>query len=206
MLGDPRYPLDTPVYTNLQQASQRLASPAGFEPVFIITGATNVSNTTVETTLFSTGLGSLAFKKNVAENGYSITFDVNGRYRTKAAAPGTLRLRIYWRQKDGTDTVIGDTGAITLPAAVGLTGWQLQGMVTMLIPGTGVDGTCQLVAHLVGGGPALTPVGFFNWLFQAADLIVDNLNEATFDITAQFSVADATNVIESKIGFVAAGA
>jgi hypothetical protein len=94
--------------------------PGEVRRMFAATSAKTVENTTTETSIVPTGVGSLAVATNYLIPGSSIRITALGTFKTAATPTLTLRLSL------GPNELI-TTGAISLPTIPLHSGWRLIG-------------------------------------------------------------------------------
>lgn len=158
--------------------------------IYTAAAATTVGNTTTETSLLTTPL---VMPVNSLVAGTTLRFAMVGNYQT-TAIPGTLRLRLkVTNTTDGTITV-GDTGTRVLAAGLGGFLFAVDALYSQRT--AGATGTSQ-GAGLCTMSTTLALADIWQWVASAGgtDTTVTN----TFDITAQFSIANITNVIRSDL-------
>ena len=155
--------------------------------VFTSTASATVANTTTETTLIGSGVGSLTLATNRLAAGKTLRIRARGYWGTDAAVAGTMR----WRVKLGSTTVL-DTGAITPAIAITNLFWQLD---------------AEIVCRTTGGSGTVFAQGYTDRqeVAEAALLAVTMVNTATttinttvtqaIDVTFEWGTADAENTI-----------
>jgi len=97
--------------------------PGEVRRMFAATSAKTVENTTTETSIVPTGVGSLAVATNYLIPGSSIRITALGTFKTAATPTLTLRLSL------GPNELI-TTGAISLPTIPLHSGWRLTATIT----------------------------------------------------------------------------
>ena len=149
-----------------------------------------VTNTTTETNILGTGVGSLSVPANVFMVGDSFHITVIGHLSSKNN--DDLRIRV----KSGS-VVLVDTGSINMP---GLTNQHFELNMDFTIRAIGAAG----VASIASGGQ-ITYIKDASTAFEGLDFSV--INNTTFDttvlntltITAEWSAADPLNSIYTEI-------
>jgi len=149
-----------------------------------------VTNTTTETNILGTGVGSLSVPANLFMVGDSFHITVIGLLSSKNN--DDLRIRV----KSGS-VVLVDTGNINMP---GLTNQHFELNLDFTIRAIGAAG----VASIASGGQ-LTYVRDFSNAFEGIDFSI--INNTTFDttvlntlnITVQWSAANSSNSIYTEI-------
>lgn len=156
------------------------------------TASTTIANSTTETTLLDTGVGSKTLAAAFLTVGKSIVFEISGVYST------TLTPTIQFKFKLGS-TVILDTGAVTTANTVTNQPFRFFGSLTCR--STGAAGTVFAQGELLLGGVATPLIGVAN----TGTSTIDTTGTLAMDITSTWgslSVSDtitSTNaVIESK--------
>jgi hypothetical protein len=149
-----------------------------------------VTNTTTETNILGTGVGSLSVPANVFMVGDSFHITVIGHLSSKNN--DNLRIRV----KSGS-VVLVDTGSINMP---GLTNQHFELNMDFTIRAIGAAG----VASIASGGQ-FTYIKDASTAYEGVDFSV--INNTTFDttvlntltITAEWSAADPLNSIYTEI-------
>jgi hypothetical protein len=149
-----------------------------------------VTNTTVESSILGTGVGSLSVPANLFMVGDSFHITVIGHLSSKNN--DDLRIRV----KSGS-VVLVDTGNINMP---GLTNQHFELNLDFTIRAIGAAG----VASIASGGQ-LTYIKDASTAFEGVDFSV--INNTTFDttvlntltITAQWNAANSLNSIYTEI-------
>ncbi|HEU4344041.1 MAG TPA: hypothetical protein VFU31_21000 [Candidatus Binatia bacterium] len=143
--------------------------------------STAINNTAAETN-FSTNI---SIPLRAWKIGKIYRFELNGKYSTDAATPGTLILRV----KLGT-TVMALSKTFTLPAAAANAGFKIVGSITCRT--TGATGTVSAEAAFFIEDNL---IGAFGCTPSNGTKTVDTTAAQTFQASAQFSVADVDNSI-----------
>lgn len=166
----------------ITQPGHRKGSPV----LYVATASAQVTNTTAETTLVGTGVGSLTFPADSLFIGRTIRIQAYGLLST-AAIPGTLRIKI----KLGS-TVILDTAAQTVASALSNFVWKVDALITVRVAGAsgGVFGQSAFEFQ-AGSLAALLAWAMTNTAVQVVDLTASN----TLDVTATWGTASADNDI-----------
>jgi hypothetical protein len=157
------------------------------DPASIFTGTAGVtvSNTSTETTLLGSGVGSLAIPSGLTVAGKCLRFRARGYWSTLAATAGTLTINF----KAGAST-IATTGAISVPLSQANNVWE-------------VDVDLNIYAY--SGSGSFWTQGWFrtsvaSQAMQQWDMLRTAANgihtlPATLNCTATWSVASSSNTI-----------
>lgn len=149
------------------------------------TAAASVSNTATETTLISTGAGTVTVPTNSQAVGDKFIIEASGFYDSKAAGPGNVVFRVKW----GSGALNLATPVINLVGAQNDARWKLRSEITRRsIGGSGVV-RANIAVFMQNAADGLILAG------TAADVTVPTDSAQAFDVTADFSVADASNTI-----------
>jgi hypothetical protein len=163
---------------------------------FSQTADQTVSNTTVETSIFATGVGSRVIPANTLKAGDSITVAIGGDIRTNGAGEN-----ITVRVSDGTN-VIADSGAISLDSTATLNFFEIElDIVVRSIGAAGVASVYtngQFTYQSTSGGGNYVGQGFNKSEGTNFDTTISN----TLDVTVQWGAASVDNVITSNIGVI----
>lgn len=177
----------------LTAAANGTSGGAGGGHLYSLPYSQSVSNTTAESTILRTGIGSMTLAGNTLQHGSIVRFRAQGVYAS-AAVPGTITFR--FRITSGSVQTLLTSPAIAIPASKSEYGWQFEcewvvdattgGLDESWIPPQGTiilqnDAADSLVAHV----------------FTYGDAPVDFTADQTFDLTVQMSTADTDNVWES---------
>lgn len=149
------------------------------------TSGSEFSDTTTETSLVDTGVGSVAIPANYFTAGMHLKVFAWGTYQTAVSA-GTMTLRI----KLNSTTVLASS-AITLPDAVSNYPWSIP-VAMITFKSVGSSGQIAAYGYSVFGS---TPT--INMLPQSGSTINTTI-EQVLDVTAQFGTASADNVWATK--------
>lgn len=157
---------------------------------FTSTATASVSNTTTETSIVGSGVGSATIPASRMRAGSTYRIRVLGYYST-ASSPGTLRLRV----KLGSTTVL-DTTAKTAHGSASSAQFEVEGTITCRT--TGASGT------VMGQGRALFPQtnNFTDgcWtMTNTATTTINTTSSQTIDVTAEWGTADAGNSISGAV-------
>lgn len=161
--------------------------------LYTAAAAVTVTNTTTETSLLTTPL---VLPPNLLVAGTTLRLVLWGEYQTMVGVPGTLRIRFkVTNATDGTKT-IAETGLRTLLAAMN-NGWGIECFYTQRTTGA----TAQ--SRGTGGMSIWTAATLAEaWLVALGTGSTDTTIPNTFDITAQFSVANVANIIVNHLAFI----
>lgn len=151
--------------------------------VFVQTASTTLNNSTTETTLTNTGVGSLTHPANFFIAGKTTRIKAYG-YLGDTGTP-TLRIKF----KLGSVVLI-DTTAITLPTITGSKAWVAEATFTCRT--TGASGTIQAQGYFSFDN---VTVPFLMTVANTGTSTVDTTVTQAFTLTAQWGAADAANTI-----------
>jgi hypothetical protein len=152
--------------------------------------STAITNTTTETTLIGSGVGSLSVPANGFEVGDSFHAKLIGHISCNSSA--TIRLRI----KTGS-VVLADTGVITLATATNKH-WEINVYFTIRsIGGAGVASIASggVFSYVKNAGVAFEGANFVSINNTNFDTTVSN----TLNVTAEWGSASASDSIYSDI-------
>jgi hypothetical protein len=152
--------------------------------IYTSTADKNVASTTAETSIIPTGTGTLTLPANFWVVGKTIKITLIGFLRSKSSAPGTLDVRT----KLGAVN-IGATGGFVMDT--GLSDIITRVNVLMTCRTTGATGTVKVCGALEYLGSGVTY--FKVQPFSQGSMVVDTTASSALDMTATFSVSDATN-------------
>jgi len=154
---------------------------------FTATTTATIANTTTETTLVGSGVGSLTFGANTLTAGKTIRLRCAGYWSSDLLLAGTMR----WRVKLGS-TVVLDTAAFTPIGGITNLLWQLDATITCRT--TGASGT----VFAQGSAERQETAGI---AFPARAMVntststIDTTASQALDVTFQWGTADADNTI-----------
>ena len=152
--------------------------------LFSQTSSVTVSNTTTETSLLGTGLGSATLPANFAAVGRSIRVRSYGYISNTATPSATLRIKV------GSVTILTSTGS--LPS--GLSNALVEFDFTFRFETIGATGT------IIGQGSTKITSGAFvssvgRPLVMTADATIDTTIANALDVTYEWGTASASNTI-----------
>lgn len=153
--------------------------------IFVQTASKTVANTTTETTLNSTGVGSLSLPTNFFVIGKKIRIVARG-YRSTANPSGTLRIRV----KLGATTIL-DTTALTATNGLTNRAWELNGVIVCRTTGAAGTVMAQGRCHMA---QTTTTANFWEML-NTSTIVIDTTAAQAITVTAQWGTADASNTI-----------
>lgn len=163
--------------------------------IYTQTAAKSISNTTNETSLIGTGVGTLTLPANFWVSGKTVRQRTFG-YVSQASSTGTYTIRI----KLGSTTV-AEVGPITTEA---LTSQQLiiDAMVTCVT--TGASSTFKTLVRLSFGGITDGATAAMKGMQYCTDQLntVNSANSAAWDVTVQHSSASASNSWTTQVATV----
>jgi hypothetical protein len=166
-------------YTNGEDTTASLTS-------YTQTTTKTVANTAAETTLLTSGTGTLTIPANFLSAGKTIRINVLGTY-SDTANP-TMNIKVYLGA-----TVVMTTGAITSNNATNQT-FEVRGVITCYT--TGVSGTVWGQGYLVQTAAAST--GRFSMANTAATTI-DTTASKTINVSVKWGSASASNTITTSV-------
>lgn len=172
------------------------AERAVSELLLIAAGDTTIANdATEESLLAGTLLGETRLRAAMFAGAALIEFAFWGLYGTQNAPGQTLQLRAYMGA-----TVVLDTGAVAITQNMTDKVWRCEGIICSREPGSVAQLAAQGLAWFTnsGGGGV---VGMPNSGLISADLS----DEKSFDFTAQWGAAHASNSLKLTNGFVRIG-
>jgi len=144
------------------------------------------NSTTVNTTAVETNLSTnFSIPANSLTAGRVKQLVMMGKYGSKAAAAGTIRLKV----KMGSTTLL-DTGAITMTDNLTNQGWQINAILTCR--STGASGTISPTgwAHFDTGAAA-----GIRTLTNAGTATIDTTAAQTLQVSVTFGTSDVANTI-----------
>lgn len=155
--------------------------------LFVATASATLTNSTTETTLLGSGVGSATIKANRVAAGTTLRLSLDGVVSSAAVTPGTLRIKV----KFGS-TVILDTTAQTITSSLTNMLWKVDGEITFRT--AGASGTCIGQSGFESQTGALG--AFAVWaMTNTATTTIDTTADIVIDITAQWSSATSSNSI-----------
>lgn len=171
----------------------RLTSRAE-RPIFVSTASATVGNTVNETSIVGTGVGSMTLPADYLTIGKVLRITVSGYYSTKAAAAGTLRVRIKLNSI-GAVTIL-DTGASTMTDNVTNAYWSIRPL-DIICRNTGA-----LTGEVIGQGQIVYSTSVAGGLVDdftplTAAVSVNTTLVQVILVTVQWGTADAGNTITS---------
>lgn len=161
------------------------SQPASGGTLFTSTASATVANTTTETSLIGSGVGSLTLAAGYFTAGKSLRFLVYG-YLSDQITPNTLRIRA----KFGS-TAILDTGAQTPTGSLSNRFWGMECTITNRT--TGVSGTVMAQCGWLYNTSAILVAQFD--MVNTSTVTVDTTGTLAVDVTAQWGGASASDTI-----------
>lgn len=141
-----------------------------------------VTNTTTETTLIGTGIGSMTLGADFLTAGKTINAVLHGYYAHAAVTPGTIRLRGYVGS-----TVVLDTGTVNLSGAI-TTNRTFAFQSVMTCRTTGASGSVISQGELKEQGSSA-------FVLNTSPTTIDTTISQTLDFTIEFSLASTDNKV-----------
>jgi len=159
--------------------------------IYSSTADATVGNTTTETSLVGTGVGSLTLPANFLIAGKTLRITACGYYSSKASSPGNLQINI----KLGSTVVnqLPGSGGSALAGSAASFGWRLSALVTCR--STGASGSVSSggdMTRLTSSSGANADFGFTK---NTGPVTIDTTAGQTLDLTATFNIADVANTI-----------
>lgn len=160
--------------------------------VFSQTADKTIANTTTETTLFGTGVGSLTLPANFWEVGKIIRMEIHGDMSDTGNPTAEVRVKFG-------STTLTDSTAITLKGLSGTEQWECIVIITCRTVGT--TGTLEAVVDFeyetTTGSSAIERLDVAGTLTT-----VNTTVSSAMDITFQWGTANASNTITSDVAFI----
>lgn len=156
-------------------------------PLFVSTASATVANTTSETSIIGTGVGTLTLPANTLSVGRQVHMHLFGYLGTT----GTPTLRIRWK---AGSTVLADTTAQTLSASISGNEW-FEAFLDLTCRSVGVTGTVigqGMFRYHLGAGAAGTDM---LEALNTSPVTLDTTATQALDVTAQWGTANASNTI-----------
>lgn len=166
--------------------------------LFTQTANATVSNTSTETTVLGSGVGSLTLPTGLLNRaGSTLRVRVGGTFSTKATSAGNLTVRV----KIGGTTVISRAGGLT--DNVTASDAYFEAVATITTRTTGATGT-TMAYGAVRLDTGAFQIGPSEWNMQgtAQPVTVDLTGTPALDVTAQFQTADASNTVTIRVATV----
>jgi len=158
--------------------------------LFVETADKTIANTTTETTMFGTGVGSLTLPANFWIVGRTLRIEIHGDFADTGNP--TAEVQAYL----GSTSCI-DSGAITLAGLAGTEEWEC--VVLMTCRSTGASGTIETVIdweyETSTGSSAIERLNV-----AGTTTTIDTTGTLVIDATFQWGTAAAANTLTSTIG------
>jgi len=164
--------------------------------LFTSTASSTVANTTTETTLIGSGVGSLTLPANYLQVGRTLRIHVLGTLdKTLASSCGNITVKL----KLGS-TVILSRGPAAATCAITATRPYMEVVGTCTVRSIGASGTtwCVGAMRFDSGAFQLGPTEW-NMMTTAQPVTVDTTASQVVDVTWQWSVADVDNSVTGAI-------
>lgn len=160
--------------------------------LFTQTADKSVTNTTSETSIIGTGIGTLTLPANFFSVGKTIRITVSGVYSTVAVTGDTVTIKVKYGS-----TVIGSTATTSLLAGASNLYFWAECLITCR--SLGASGTVQISGGTTYnistvGGLAEDPMNN-----GAATTTVDTTASSLLDVTVTHSAANASNTVKSLV-------
>lgn len=160
--------------------------------IFTQTADQTIANTTTETTLFGTGVGTITLPANFWVVGKTIRLEIHGDFADTGNP--TAEIQVYY----GATSLI-DSGAITLSGLSGIEEWECEVIITCR--STGATGTLETVIdweyETTTGSSAIERLDVSGTL-----TVVDTTAAGALDVTYQWGTANASNTLTSEVALV----
>ena len=160
--------------------------------IFTQTADQTIANTTTETTMFGTGVGTLTLPANFWTVGKTIRVEIHGDFADTGNP--TAEIQAYYGE-----TSLIDSGAIALSGLGGTEEWECEVIITCR--SVGGSGTLQTVIdweyETTTGSSAIERLDV-----AGALQTVDTTASGALDVTFQWGTAAAANTIHSHVAFV----
>lgn len=160
---------------------------------------TAIANTTTETTLVGTGVGSVVLPAKLFVIGRTVRVVLKGYYGTDVAAP-TLRFKVKLIDSTPTTVTILDTGAVTMTASQTNQYYEIAALITCRT--TGATGTVMAQGYVTAANGATTALleemsagGTAN--ANTATSTIDTTKTEQVEITATWGTANNNNTLTS---------
>lgn len=156
--------------------------------VFVGTADKTVSNTTTETTILPSGVGTNTIPANFLKPGKTIRLTIRGEFQLTDVVAPSINFRI---RRNGT--TLNGTGAKTLAANLAGQSWEI--VVDIICRSTGAGGTVQLCGRLAYYLDFTTNAAFMVDIGTGAPVTFDTTIAQTIDASVQWGAASANNVL-----------
>lgn len=160
--------------------------------IFTQTANTTIANTTTETTLFGSGVGTLTLPADFWTIGKTVRFTIHGDFADTGNPTAEIRVKLG-------ATTVSDSTADTLAGLASTEQWQAD--VIMTCRTIGATGTVETVVNFeyettMGSSP-----------IQRLDIagtstVIDTTASAAIDCTFQWGTASASNTLTSQVALV----
>lgn len=170
--------------SNLGLVSSPTVTPTGYTQ----TSAVTVANTVTESTLLSSGVGSLTLPANFLVTGKTVKITVAGVHSATANPNITINIKL------GSTTVM-TTGIVTSGNSTNAF-FEIHGFITCYT--TGATGTVWAEGYYVetGGGTGRFSMG------NSAATTIDTTASQTINVTATWGTASTSNTITASVAMV----
>lgn len=160
--------------------------------IFTQTADQTIADTTTETTMFGTGVGTLTLPANFWTVGKTIRFEIHGDFADTGNP--TAQVQVY----QGATSLI-DSGAITLSGLTGTEEWETHVIITCR--SVGATGTLETIIdweyETTTGSSAIERLDV-----QGTTTVIDTTASQVLDATFQWGTAAAANTLTSEVGLV----
>ena len=160
--------------------------------IFTQTADQTIADTTTETTLFGTGVGTLTLPANFWVVGKTIRIEIHGDFADTGNP--TVDIHVFYGA-----TKISDSSPITLSGLSGTEEWETTVIITCR--SVGATGTVETVIdweyETTTGSSAIERLDVSGTLTT-----IDTTASGVLDVTFQWGTAAAANTITSEVGYV----
>ena len=160
--------------------------------IFTQTADQTIANTTTETTLFGTGVGTLTLPANFWTVGKTIRIEIHGDFADFGTP--TVEVQAYY----GTTSLI-DSQAITLSGLGGTEEWETEVVITCR--SVGATGTVRTIIdweyETTTGSSAIERLDV-----AGTTTVINTTVSGALDVTFQWGTAAVANTLTSEVGFV----
>lgn len=163
--------------------------------LYSMTAMTPITNTTTETSILGTGVGSKTLAANFLTAGRTINISGGGIYSAAAIAPGTLTIKV----KLGSTVTATNTLAQLLSGASSL-GYQYD--LEIVCRTTGATGTVMVNGSLDYATTSTGTRSFSDLNNAGATTTIDTTSSQVVDVTVTWQTASTSNIINNLVGYV----
>lgn len=159
---------------------------------YAATADQTITNTTTETTLFGTGVGTLTFPANFWTVGRIVRINISGDIADTGNPTAQVRVKLG-------ATTVSDSTATTLAGLSGTEEWDCK--VTLVCESIGASGTIETnIMFEYETTTGSSPVRRFD--IAGTNTVYDTTASGAVDVTFQWGTASASNTLVSQISTV----